>query len=100
MQGFKSLELRITQQGVDLYNSTSAADGPGTTGPHISLLKKSLLIQVMKKKRLEFCNRHKSWIAEDWESVVLSDESCFGVLRIAGVHEDLTAFITSSPSRQ
>jgi transposase len=42
---------------------------------------KPLLTEKMKKKRLAFAKKHRSWTAEDWRKVMYSDESTFRCLR-------------------
>jgi transposase len=39
--------------------------------------RKPLLNLTQRKKRLEYCQQHKDWTADDWESVLFSDESSF-----------------------
>ena len=39
--------------------------------------RKPLLNDVQRRKRLAFCQRHKTWTTTDWDSVLFSDESTF-----------------------
>lgn len=50
---------------------------------HIAV-KKPLLASAMKKKRIDFCNKCKSWTEEEWKNVLFSDELCFYVINSAG----------------
>ena len=43
--------------------------------------KKPLLTANMKKKRLQFCNKYKSWTSTDWRNVMFSNESTFRLIR-------------------
>ena len=43
--------------------------------------KKPLLTAAMKKKRLQFCNKYKTWTPHDWRKVMFSDESTFRLVR-------------------
>lgn len=39
--------------------------------------RKPFLTKKMRKKRLEFCRAHANWTAEQWSTVMFSDESVF-----------------------
>ena len=43
--------------------------------------KKPLLTDKMRKKRLQFCKKHRSWTSRDWKKVMFSDESTFRLIR-------------------
>ena len=45
--------------------------------------KKPLISKENERKRMEWCRAHESWTTEDWEKVLWSDESPFG-LRFKG----------------
>ena len=40
-------------------------------------LNKPLITPRMAQQRLEFCLHNKDWTKEDWQKVMLSDESTF-----------------------
>jgi arsenate reductase-like glutaredoxin family protein len=42
---------------------------------------KPLLTEKMKKRRMAFCNKYKSWKEADWSTVMYSDESMFRCIR-------------------
>jgi transposase len=42
---------------------------------------KPLLTEKMKKRRMAFCNKYKSWTEADWSTVMYSDESMFRCIR-------------------
>ncbi|KAK8394208.1 hypothetical protein O3P69_006416 [Scylla paramamosain] len=43
--------------------------------------KKLLLMEAMKKRRLDFCWKYKEWTSGDWQKVIFSDESTFRQVR-------------------
>lgn len=55
--------------------------------PNQITAKKPFLTSVMKKKRIDFCNKYKPWAEEEWEGMVFSDESCFCEISSAGKME-------------
>jgi hypothetical protein len=42
---------------------------------------KPLLTEKIKKRRMAFCNKYKSWTETDWSTVMYSDESMFCCIR-------------------
>ena len=53
--------------------------------PSRSAANKPLLTSVMVAKRLCFAKKHRHWTKEDWENVMLSDESTFCLVSLARV---------------
>jgi transposase len=50
--------------------------------PSRSAAMKPLITDKMKKKRLAFAKKYKNWTADQWASVMFSDESTFRTMRI------------------
>jgi hypothetical protein len=47
--------------------------------------KKPLLTEAMKRKRLAFAKKYRSWTASDWKNVMYSDESTFSLVNSRSV---------------
>ena len=54
------------------YPASSAKGSENAMSP---TAKKPLIIKVMKKKRILFCNIYKHWTMADWRIVMFCDES-------------------------
>ncbi len=72
--------------------------------------KKPLLTEKIKRKRLAFAKKYRSWIESDWAGMIYSDESTFRlvnprsvmVLRSSGISrykEKYTVKLSNTPSR-
>lgn len=58
--------------------------------------KKPLLTAAMRRKRLAFCRKYKSWSPEDWRKVLFSDESTFEIAQ--NTHHHVRRPSSSNPN--
>ena len=74
-------DLNMDLEAADVQVSSSTVAGGSSNKVDLpkKTIKKQLLTQAMKKKRLQWAKRYKNWTSDDWSKVLFSDESHFFV---------------------
>lgn len=80
------LQKDLAARGTQIHDSTVRRRLLEGGRPARRPVKKQLLTEVMKKKRLSWAKKYKHWTKEDWRKVLFSDESHFLVQGVRVQH--------------